>query len=43
MTEIFGSVEGIRTVIFPKMVRVVRQQSFYDQKSLKSAVLNEGL
>ena len=34
---------GIRTMIFPEMVKTVRQGAFRGVKSLKSVVLNEGL
>ena len=40
---LFGGPGDIRTIIFPKTVRVVRQGAFYSVKSLKSVVLNEGL
>lgn len=35
MKEIFGGPDDIRTIIFPEMVRTVRQGSFRDVKSLK--------
>ena len=40
---VFGGPGDIRTIIFPTMVRIIRQGSFYGIKSLKSVVLNEGL
>ena len=40
---VFGGPDDIRTVIFPTMVRIIRQGSFYGIKSLRSVVLNEGL
>ena len=40
---VFGGPDDIRTVIFPDMVRIIRQGSFYGVKSLVSIVLNEGL
>ena len=43
MKTIFGGPDDIRTMIFPKMVRIIRQGSFRGVKSLVSAVLNEGL
>ena len=43
MKEIFGGPYDIRTIIFPNMVRTVRQGAFRDVKSLVSVVLNEGL
>ena len=43
MKTIFGGPDDIRTMIFPKMVRIIRQGSFYGVKSLVSVVLNEGL
>ena len=43
METVFGGSDGIRTVIFPRMVRNVRQSSFHEAKSLRSVVLNEGL
>ena len=43
MITIFGGSDGIRTMIFPNMVRAVRQRSFCGMWSLKSVVLNEGL
>ena len=43
MEKIFGGPDDIRTVIFPKMVRTVRQGAFRGVKSLVSVLLNEGL
>lgn len=43
MKKVFGGPDDVRTVIFPEMVRTIRQGSFRGVKSLKSAVLNEGL
>ena len=43
MRETFGGPDDIRTIIFPEMVRTVRQGSFRGVKSLRSVVLNEGL
>ena len=40
--EVLGGPDDIRTIIFPEMVRTVRQGSFRGVKSLKSVVLNEG-
>lgn len=34
---------GIRTIIFPSMLRTVRQAAFCEVKSLRKVVLNEGL
>ena len=42
-TKIFGGPDDIRTIIFPKMLRTVRQGAFHGAKGLRSAVLNEGL
>ena len=41
--KIFGGPDDVRTIIFPEMVRTVRQGSFRGVKSLRSVVLNEGL
>lgn len=43
MTEISGSSDGIRTIVFPSTIRTVRQESFGDIQPLWSATLNEGL
>ena len=43
MRKIFGGPDDIRTIIFPKMVRTIRQGAFHDVKSLRTAILNEGL
>ena len=43
MAKILGGPDGIRTIIFPNMVRSVRQGSFHGAKGLRSVVLNEGL
>ena len=43
MSKIFGGSDDVRTMIFPNMVRTVRQGSFYGVKFLVSVLLNEGL
>ena len=43
METILGGSDGIRTIIFPNMVRTVRQGSFREVKSLRTVMLNEGL
>ena len=43
MRTLFGGSEGVRTIIFPSMLRTVRQGAFYKIKSLLKAVMNEGL
>lgn len=43
MKMVFEGPDDIRTIIFPNMVRTVRQGSFSEVKSLRSAILNEGL
>ena len=43
MKMVFGGPDDVRTVIFPKMVRTIRQGSFHNVESLRSVVLNEGL
>ena len=43
MREVLGAPNGLRTVIFPKMVRKICQGSFYDVRPLRSVILNEGL
>ena len=43
MKTIFGGSDGIRTIIFPTMVRIVRLGSFHKVQSLRTVVLNEGL
>ena len=43
MKMVFGGPDDIRTIIFPKMVKIIRQGSFRDVESLRSVVLNEGL
>lgn len=41
--SMFSGSDGIRTITFPAMVRSVRQRSFYKMRSLRIAILNEGL
>ena len=43
MKTLFKGPDGIRTIIFPSMLRIIKQSAFYEIKSLKKAVLNEGL
>ena len=43
MREIIESEDTIRTIIFPKTVRMVRQEAFFKNHELASAVANEGL
>ena len=43
MKTLFGGSEGVRTIIFPSMLRIVRQAAFCEVKSLLKAALNEGL
>lgn len=43
MTEVLGGSDGITTLIFPDIIRSIRQGSFRKVKSLRSVVLNEGL
>ena len=43
MEKIFGGTDDVLTMIFPDMVRSVRQGSFHGAKGLRSVVLNEGL
>lgn len=43
MDTVLGGPDDIRTMIFPNMVKIVRQGAFYCVKSLQSVVLNEGL
>ena len=43
MTELFGASKGIRTIIFPSTVRAVYPGSFSWLKSLRAALMNEGL
>ena len=43
MREIIESEDTIRTIIFPKTVRMVRQEAFFKNHELASAVTNEGL
>lgn len=43
MKEVLGSLDVIRTIILPPMVRTVKQGAFYRSTVLRSAVLNEGL
>ena len=43
MRFLFGGSKGIRTIIFPSMLRTVRQAAFYRIESLWKVVLNEGL
>ena len=43
MKEVLGSLDVIRTIILPPMVRTVQQGAFYRSTALWSAVLNEGL
>ena len=43
LKTIFGGPDDIRTMIFPEMIRTVRQSSFHCVEPLRSVVLNEGL
>ena len=43
MKTLFGGSDSIKTIIFPSILRTVRQSAFYGVKSLRKAVLNEGL
>ena len=43
MSQLARGAEGIRTVIFPNTVRDVKCNAFMGNRSLRSAVLNEGL
>ena len=43
MRMIIKSEATIGTIIFPKTVRVVRQEAFFDNRELLSVVINEGL
>ena len=43
MRKIFGGPDDIRTIIFSEGVRTIRQGTFHNTKSLRSALLNEGL
>ena len=43
MDTVLGGSDGIRTMIFPSMVRIIRQSSFYKVESLRAVTLNEGL
>lgn len=43
MRTLFGGSEGVRTIIFPSMLRTVSQGAFSQVGSLRKAVLNEGL
>lgn len=38
MKNIFSGSDGIRTIIFPVMVKSVRQRSFYEVKPLRAAI-----
>ena len=40
---IFGGSDDVRTMIFPTVVRTVRQGSFCKAASLRSVILNDGL
>lgn len=43
METILCGSDGVRTIIFPATTKTVRQGSFYEVASLRSAVLNDGL
>lgn len=43
MIKVLNSSDNIRTMTFPAMVRSIEYGTFYDIKSLRSIVLNEGL
>ena len=43
MRMLFGGPDGIRTIIFPSMLRTIKQSAFSQVGSLRKAVLNEGL
>ena len=43
MRKIFGGPDDIRTIIFSEGVRTIRQGAFHGVKSLRAALLNEGL
>ena len=35
MTKILGGSDGIRTIIFPKIIKTIRQKSFYGVEALR--------
>lgn len=43
MGKVFGGPDDIRTIIFPSMVRTIRQKAFGKVESLRSVILNECL
>lgn len=43
MVSVFGGSDGIRTITLPPQVRNIRQGAFHRVRSLRKAVLNEGL
>ena len=43
MIILFGGPDDLRTIIFPSMLRTVRQAAFYGIESLRKVALNEGL
>lgn len=43
MTEILVGSDKVRTIIFPRMIRIVKNELFYATETLRSVILNEGL
>ena len=43
MKTLFGGSEGVRTIIFPRTIKIVRQAAFCEIESLLKVVMNEGL
>ena len=43
MRTVFGGPDDAKTIIFPSMVRTVRQEAFSKAQSLRAVILNEGL
>ena len=43
MKTLFVGPDDIRTIIFPSMLKTILQSAFCDVKSLRKAVINEGL
>ena len=43
MKTLFGGSEGIRTITFPRTIKIVRQAAFCEIESLPKVVMNEGL
>lgn len=42
-SEVSGCADGVRTLTFPRSVRIIHQKAFHKRKQLHAVVFNEGL